>query len=68
MLSTSNTISGIQAHPEMNGKIAIIILDANDSTHVGKYLAQESEETEGRCNDEQDGLVIFESIVDWVRD
>jgi hypothetical protein len=63
MLSTSNTILGIQAHPGVNGRIARIILDANDLTYVGKYLAKEIKEMEGRCNDEQDGSVINEGIV-----
>jgi hypothetical protein len=64
MLSTSNTILDIQTHPEMHGKIARIFPDANNSTYVGKYSTKEIEEMKGRGHDEQDGLLIIESIVD----
>jgi GMP synthase-like glutamine amidotransferase len=68
MLSTSNAIVGIQAHPEMNGKIAKTILDANDSTYVTKYSSTEIQNMKERCNDKHDGLVIIERILAWVRE
>ena len=57
-----------QAHPEIMGEFATFVMRHSDS-YARKGMSKEQvEENIQRLGDGQDGLVVLERILEWVRE
>lgn len=68
LVSASNTIFSIQAHPEIDGIFSKKILDDDDPTYVQRYGAAEVKNIKTRCTDPQDGPAIVSRIMEWIQE
>ena len=57
-----------QAHPEIMGEFATFVMRNGDS-YAGRGMSKEEVESKiQRLGDEQDGLVVLERVLRWVRE
>ena len=57
-----------QAHPEIMGEFATLVM-RNGNSYAGRGMSQK--EVEGKIQklgDQQDGMVVLERILRWVRE
>jgi Ca2+-binding EF-hand superfamily protein len=67
-ISDDNMMLSFQPHPEIMGEFATFVMRHGDS-YAGKGMNKEQvEETIQRLGDEQDGLVMLEKVLEWVRE
>lgn len=65
--SPDNRVLTFQGHPEMNAKLAQAIL-ADAPAYTERFTVDQLLEISKRMELDQDGLAIFERIVQWVQE
>lgn len=68
LVSASNTIFSLQAHPEIDGVFSKKILDDDDPTYVENLTSAEVEAIKNHCADAQDGHEILARVVAWLEE
>jgi len=68
LLSRSNMLLGIQAHPEIHGQFAKDIIWDDDTTYTEGKTAEQIQEMRATIGDEQDGIEILRRILKWVEE
>lgn len=67
-ISPSNMVLSFQAHPEIMDEFATFVM-RNSNHYDGKGMSKgDVEEKITRLGDEQDGMVVLERVLDWVRE
>lgn len=68
LLSQSNFVLSLQAHPEIDGLFARQILGDDDPTYTKKLTPSEISHVKAHCTDSQDGLTILARVIEWVKE
>jgi GMP synthase-like glutamine amidotransferase len=65
-LSESNTMLGLQAHPEIGREFSMKILMDDDTTYTEGRTEAEIAQIRERAGGKQDGLDLLRRVVEWV--
>jgi GMP synthase-like glutamine amidotransferase len=65
-LSESNTMLGLQAHPEIGREFSMKILMDDDTTYTEGRTEAEVAQIRERAGGKQDGIDLLRRVVEWV--
>lgn len=68
LVSRSNTILSLQAHPEIDGLFSRKVLDDDDTTYTERLTPVQVRDLKAHCADAQDGLEILRRVIGWLNE